>query len=90
MNHKAEIIPTKSPQVILAAGFVKSLAGAPIATPFAKEALRMSSMSIFSLKKAVIMKDPRQLPVKEIIVFIMITVFYCTVTGKYPALKYGQ
>jgi len=50
--------------------------GAPIATPPAKVAFKISYISIFSLNVELIIKAPKQLPVNEIIVFETITVLY--------------
>jgi hypothetical protein len=90
LKPKAEIIPASKPQTKLAAGCVNNPDGAPIITPPAKVALNISSISNFYRTKAVIMNAPRQLPVKEIIVLIIIIDFYCPFTGKYPALNEGQ
>ena len=76
MYPKVDIIPVSNPIVKLAAGLIKSPEEAPMTTPPAKVALRMSSMSNFYLNPALIMKAPRQLPVKAMIVFEMITVLY--------------
>jgi hypothetical protein len=76
MYPKVEIIPVSNPIVKLAAGLVKSPDGAPTTTPPAKVALRMSSMSNFYLNPELIMKAPRQLPVKAMIVFEMIMDLY--------------
>ena len=71
------MIPAKSPQVKLAAGLVKIPDGAPIATPPAKLAFNMSSMSNFYLKYPDVMKAPKQLPVRAMIVFMMMIDLYC-------------
>jgi hypothetical protein len=71
MYPKVEIIPVNKPTVKLAAGFVKSPEGAPITTPPAKVALSMSSISNFYLNPELMMKAPRQLPVKATIVLEM-------------------
>ncbi len=72
------------------AAFVRILAGAPMTTPPAKEAFKMSSRSNLCLKKEVMIKVPKQLPVREIIVFAMIVLFSYGFVAKYPALNDGQ
>ena len=47
-------------------------AGAPIMTPPASDAFRMSYIENFSLTNAVVTKVPRQLPVRETIVLRII------------------
>ena len=64
------------------AAFVKIPLGAPMITPPANEALRISSMSNFYLKSEVIMKVPMQLPVREMMVFDMMVVLSNGVVGK--------
>jgi hypothetical protein len=72
------------------AGFEKTPLGAPIMTPPAKEAFKMSSIENFSRTKAVMIKVPRQLPVRAMIVFTMIRLLSYGEVGKKPALKEGQ
>jgi hypothetical protein len=69
MNPNVEIIPAPSPQSIDAAGLIKRLEGAPITTPPAKDAFKISSISNFYLHKDEIINAPKQLPVKAKIVF---------------------
>jgi hypothetical protein len=57
------------------AGFVKTPLGAPMITPPAKEAFRISSIENFYRTNAVMIKVPKQLPVNEMIVLEMITLF---------------
>ena len=86
----ADIAPAKSPMIKLKEEFRTIPAGAPMATPPAKVALRRSSALNLCLIRAVTMKVARQLPVRERTVLTMITVFSMGVSGKYPALKDGQ
>jgi hypothetical protein len=58
-----------------AAGLVNMPLGAPMITPPASVALRMSSIENFSLTIEVIIKVPKQLPVSEMIVLVIMTVF---------------
>lgn len=57
------------------AGFVIKPHDAPITTPPAKVAANMSCMNSFYLIKDVVINAPKQLPVSETIVFIIITLF---------------
>jgi hypothetical protein len=57
------------------AGLLKMPLGAPITTPPAKVAFKMSYIENFSLRRAVIMKVLRQLPVNEMMVLVTITDF---------------
>ena len=75
LNPRVETTPAKRPMHKAAAGLVKIPLGAPMITPPARVALRMSSIENFSLTIEVMMKVPKQLPVNEIIVFVMITLF---------------
>lgn len=69
------MIPAKRPMQRAAAGLVKIPLGAPMITPPASVALRMSSIENFSLTIEVIIKVPKQLPVSEMIVLVIMTVF---------------
>ena len=66
--------PQSNPIERAAAGFMNMPAPAPIVTPPAKVALRMSYILNLSLNKADIIKAPIQLPDNAIIVFISIIV----------------
>jgi hypothetical protein len=72
MYPKVDTMPVSNPTVKLAAGFVKSPEEAPITTPPAKVAFSMSYMSNFYLNPELMMKAPKQLPVKAMIVLEMI------------------
>jgi len=69
---------------------VKIPLGAPIITPPASVALRMSYIENFYLTTAVIINVPKQLPVKDRIVLLIIKLFSYGCTGKKPALNEGQ
>ncbi len=75
MYPKPEIIPEKSPTQSGPAALVKTPLGAPMATPPASVAFKMSSISNLSRKREVIMKVPKQLPVNAMIVFAMMVLF---------------
>jgi len=70
-----EITPAKRPMQSGAAEFVKIPHGAPTITPPARVALRMSYIENFYLTNAVMINVPKQLPVNERIVLVMITLF---------------
>ena len=72
---KVDITPANKPIHKAAAGLVKSPLGAPIITPPAKVALRMSYILNFSLTTDVIIHVPIQLPVKAMIVLAMTILF---------------
>ena len=82
--------PAANPMARLAAGLTINPALAPIATPPAKVALRISSIPNFFLPIEVVMNVPMQLPVKAITVFTVIICLSKLFTGKNPALKEGQ
>ena len=67
--------PAKAPMVRDPAGFIIKPLDAPIITPPAKVAARISCIKNFYLRKDVVIKAPKQLPVNETIVFIIITLF---------------
>lgn len=67
--------PAKRPIQRGAAGFVKMPHGAPMITPPARVAFRMSCIENFYRTIDVVAKVPKQLPVNEMIVLIMMTVF---------------
>ncbi len=71
LNPKTEMQPPKKPMTRLAAGLYSTPLGAPIITPPAKEALRISSMLNFFLNNALIAKEAKQLPVSDIIVLVI-------------------
>lgn len=85
-----EIAPIKNPIVRLAVELVIRPDEAPIATPPANVALRISSISNFYLKKEEITKALKQLPVSAQMVLVTIRALSTGVVGKYPALKDGQ
>jgi hypothetical protein len=82
--------PEKSPMHKAAEELVNIPHAAPIATPPAKVAFRMSSMHNFYLKKAVVINAPKQLPVRDKIVLLIITLVSYGEFWKYPALNDGQ
>lgn len=71
MKQKVEIMPPKNPIVKLAAGFTDKPLTAPMITPPANVAFKMSSILNLSLKIALTTKVPRQLPVNERIVLLI-------------------
>lgn len=85
-----EITPATIPIVKLIPGLATIPEGAPIATPPAKVAFKISSIENFSLTKALIINAAKQLPVNEIIVLEIMRDFWNGLAGKYPALKDGQ
>lgn len=90
IKQKVEIIPPKNPIVKLAAGLTARPLTAPIMTPPANVAFKISSMCNFSLKIALTIKVPIQLPVNERTVLLMIRDLSKLVYGKNPALNEGQ
>ena len=74
----------------LAAGLVITPLPAPIMTPPARDALRISSILNLSLKREDIIKVPKQLPVSDNMVFPMMRLLSNGLVGKKPALNEGQ
>lgn len=87
---KVEIAPIKNPIVRLAVELVIKPAEAPIQTPPASVAFRISSISNFYLKNEEMTNALKQLPVSAHIVLVTIRALSTGVVGKYPALKEGQ
>jgi hypothetical protein len=75
LKQNVDKIPPKRPIHNAPAGFVKIPDGAPTITPPARVAFKISSISNLSRIKDVVMNVPRQLPVKAIIVFEIMTLF---------------
>lgn len=66
------MIPMREPHAKAAPGLKKILAGAPITTPPERVAFNKCSIVNLSLRKALVMKVARQLPVRARMVFDMI------------------
>ena len=77
-----EIVPATRPTVKAIPGLAMTPDGAPIATPPASVALRMSSIENFSRISPLVMKAAKQLPVKEIIVLLITCDFWNPFYGK--------
>ena len=84
------MIPPISPIAKATAGLVTMPEGAPIITPPAKVALRISSMLNLPLFAVEIIKAPKQDAVSEMIVLLITMDFSRGVAAKYPALNEGQ
>lgn len=90
MKPMVEMLPAINPIAILAAEFVIKPDGAPIVTPPARVALRISSISNLCLKNEENINAAIQLPASEHIVLVTMRDLYNGLFGKYPALKEGQ
>lgn len=75
LNPRQDTTPAKSPIQRAPAGLVNTPLGAPMTTPPAKDAFKISSIENFYLTKEVIIKVPKQLPVNEMIVLATMTLF---------------
>lgn len=84
------MIPPISPIAKATAGLVTMPEGAPIITPPAKVAFRMSSMLNLSLFAVETTNAPKQAAVSEMIVLVTTMDFSKGVAAKYPALNEGQ
>lgn len=78
------MMPVRKPMAKEAPGLKRMPAAAPITTPPAKVAFKRCYIVNLSLRKALVIKVAKQLPVKDMMVFEIICVLAKGVTAKTP------